>query len=350
MNLDNMHNLFKVRKAQLLLGFFILIGLFSCDIRPNEIDVTGFTMGTTYSIKIINDTEERIDSDELKTEIDSVLISFNQQMSTYIKDSEISIFNERDDSEWQKISSEFYKVINASEKFSELTNGAFDITVGPLVNIWGFGTSDQINWEPPDDEVIKRILNQVGYINIELKSYSIRKINPATIIDLNAIAKGFGVDVVFDFLNNKGFKRLLVEIGGEVRCSGNNSSDKLWTVGIDQPIFDIIPGTNLQEIITLDDRALATSGDYRNYFNYEGKIYSHTIDPRTGYPIEGGIASASVIAPTCMIADALATALMVTGTNGISMIEQLDNVEALLVERLSEGEFKTVASTGWAVD
>lgn len=349
MNLGNMHFLNKVKKAQLLLGFFILTGLFSCKSGTNEIYITDFTMGTTYSIRIINDTGKKVNSMVLKTQIDSVLISINQQMSTYINDSEISIFNSGNNNDWQYISQEFHEVIRFSQNISKLTNGAFDITVSPLVNIWGFGTFNQIDWKLPNKKEIENILNKVGYQNIEIKTDSIRKINSATTIDLNAIAKGFGVDAVFDFLTDKGFNRLLVEVGGEVRCSGNNKYGTTWTVGIDQPIFDAVPGSNLEDIIELENGALATSGDYRNYFYYRDKIYSHTIDPRTGFPIEGGIASASVIAPTCMMADALATALMVMGMEGINLVEQLDNVEALLIERISDGEFKTEVTSGWPI-
>lgn len=345
-----MHNFKIIKKAQLLLGFFILLGLFSCSSPPEEIHITGFTMGTTYSIKIVNDSDVDVDQLELKVEVDSVLVSFNQQVSTYIDNSEISIFNARSDTGWEDISDEFHEIVSIAENVSKLTEGAFDITVGPLVNVWGFGTSNQLDWEPPKSENIVKIMNAVGYKNIEVGDGLIRKLNAATTIDLNAIAKGYGVDIVVDFLKKKGFYRILVEIGGEVRCSGKNRREQIWSVGIDQPIFDNAPGSSLQDIIGLDNSALATSGDYRNYFYYDDKVFSHTIDPITGYPIEDGIASASVIAPTCIMADALATALMVIGTDGINLIEQLDGVETLLVKRLSEGMFKTVTSSGWPVN
>jgi thiamine biosynthesis lipoprotein len=230
---------------------------------------------------------------------------------------------------------------------SKLTNGAFDITVGPLIDLWGFGNSNQNDWEPPSEKDVSKIHQYIGFRNVEIDSNSIRKLNFNTTIDLNAIAKGFGVDVVFELLNSLGYKDILVEIGGEIRCSGKNQNGEYWRVGIDKPIFDILPGTDLQELISLNNIALATSGDYRNYFYYNDVLYSHTINPLTGYPVENGIASASVIAPNCMLADALATALMVMGVDGLSIIEKLEGIDALIVERVSEKEFKSVSSSGW---
>ncbi len=336
-----------ISKAQLLLGFFIFFVIIGCTKTDDTISISGFTMGTTYSIKIIDEDKYDIDQNELKPKIDSVLTAFNQQMSTYIEDSEISIFNNRTDNAWQKISNEFYTVLEESQKMSQLTNGAFDITIGPLVDLWGFGGSGQIDWNPPSGSEIALTMNLVGYDKIQLRDKFTRKLNINTVIDLNAIAKGYGVDIVFDYLVDVGYKNILVEIGGEVRCSGFNQNNEYWKVGIDKPILEILPGTDLQTIVSLDNEALATSGDYRNYFIYNDKLYSHTINPRTGYPIENGVASASVIAPNCMTADAFATALMVMGKEGIGLIEKLENVEALIIERIGIDEFEVTKSSGW---
>jgi len=338
------------KKVQLWLSFFIVLALIGCGQKTETIVINGFTMGTTYSIKIINFDKLDIDTDLVKSKIDSSLIEVNQQMSTYIEDSEISIFNTRQDLEWQEISNDFYDVIHKSIEISKLTDGAFDITVGPLMDLWGFGNSNQDDWQPPTNSEVEYILKYIRFDNINISENRIRKFNPRTVIDLNAIAKGYGVDVVFELLQDCGFENILVEIGGEIRCGGLNQDSEYWRVGIDKPIFDILPGQDLQELIEMDDNALATSGDYRNYFIYDEKIYSHTIDPRNGYPIEDGIASASVTAPTCMLADVLATSLMVLGKNGLELVEELEDVEALIINRIGEEEFISVKSSGWGAD
>ena len=347
MNSAKKDHVIKISKAQLLLGFFIFFALFGCTKTDNTVSISGYTMGTTYSIQIINEDKCDIDQNELKLKIDSVLTALNQQMSTYIENSEISIFNNRTDNAWQQISREFYTVLDESIKISRLTEGAFDITVGPLVELWGFGTAGQVDWQPPTAAEIEAVKSSIGFNNIEINVQEVRKNNVDTVIDLNAIAKGYGVDVVFNYISKLGFKNILVEIGGEVRCSGLNRNKEFWKIGIDKPILEILPGSDLQAIIALNNSALATSGDYRNYFIYNDKLYSHTINPTTGYPIENGVASASVIALNCMTADAFATALMVMGKEGIGLIEKLENVEALIIERIGIDDFEVTKSSGW---
>ena len=171
--------------------------------------------------------------------------------------------------------------------------------------------------------------------------------NQTTKIDLNAIAKGYGVDVVFELLQSLGYTDILVEIGGEVRCAGLNGEGEYWKIGIDKPILDVLPGKELQTIIPLDNQALATSGDYRNYFEYNGEIFSHMIDPITGYPTKNNVASVSVTAPNCTTADALATALMVIGLDGIKLINLMEEVEAMLIIRTDNNELTSVESFGW---
>ena len=346
-NLVNMKSINIIKKAQLWLGFFIVFGLVSCNNRSNIININGFTMGTTYSIKIIENDNNNLEAKSIKSKIDSTLQVINMQMSTYINNSEISIFNRRVDNNWQEISDNFYYVVKNANEISNLTNGAFDITVGPLMELWGFRTTNKELWNPPTNEEVLSVKNYIGFNNIEIQDNAIRKLNPNLQIDLNAIAKGYGVDVVFELLQKLGFVDILVEIGGEVRCTGLNQDGKYWSIGIDKPIYDVMPGSDLQDFIFLKNSALATSGDYRNYFYYENKIYSHTINPISGYPVEGGPASVSVMASNCLIADALATALMVMGKEGLSLIESLDNVEALLIQRISENEFKAIKSSGW---
>ena len=348
-NFDNHRNIILIKKAQLWLGFFVLIILFSgCKNQNQIITINGNTMGTTYSIKIIDKLPQTIDKNNVKSKIDSVLLIVNQQMSTYIPDSEISRFNSSASKEWFTISTGFYDVIVMAQEISRLTNGAFDITVGPLMDLWGFGEDLMQNaWQPPLGKEIEEAIKYIGFNNIVIGNNSIKKENVDTKIDLNAIAKGYGVDVVFDLLNGLGYTDILVEIGGEVRCAGLNMDSKSWRIGIDKPILDVMPGADLQVVISLNNNALATSGDYRNYFIYNGELFSHTVDPETGYPTYNNVASASVIAPNCMTADALATALMVMGKDGIELIDTIDGAEAMIIIRTDENSFSSIESFGW---
>ena len=337
------------KKVQLWLGFFVAIILFiGCKSQNKIVSINGNTMGTTYSIKIVTKKPQHIDINNVKIKIDSALQVVNQQMSTYIYDSEISQFNRLTRKDWFTISTDFYNVIVMAQKISRLTEGAFDITVGPIVELWGFGKDFEKNmWHPPTIQTINKTIKFIGYKNIVVGKNSIKKDNLGIEIDLNAIAKGYGVDVVFKILQDLGYANILVEIGGEVRCSGYNDEDKYWKIGIDKPILGIIPGTELQAVISLNNKALATSGDYRNYFKYYSKIYSHTINPITGYPTQNNVASASVVAQDCMTADALATALMVMGEKGIELINNIDGIEAMIIIRSDENEFNILESFGW---
>ncbi|MEE8340864.1 MAG: FAD:protein FMN transferase [Candidatus Neomarinimicrobiota bacterium] len=339
-----------IKKAQLWLGFFtLIISLYGCKTKDQIITINGNTMGTSYSIKIVNKLPKHIDKNIAKIKIDSVLRVVNQQMSTYITESEISRFNRLISKDWFTVSSEFHDVIVAAHQISNLTEGAFDITVGSIIDLWGFGKATrQNNWQPPTDDDIRKIKKSIGFNNISVGDNSIKKNNLESKIDLNAIAKGYGVDAVFELLRDFGYTDILVEIGGEVRCTGYNDEGNHWKIGINKPILNITPGTEYQTVISLDNAALATSGDYQNYFEYKGNLYSHTIDPVTGYPTQNHVASASVTAPNCMTADALATALMVMGKEGISLINLLDNTEAMIIIRTDEEKDDIVESIGWA--
>jgi thiamine biosynthesis lipoprotein len=346
---DNRRIIKFYKKAQLWLGFFVLfIFLIGCKKQNQVFTITGNTMGTTYSIKIVDNLLQDIELIIIKTNIDSVLQEVNQQMSTYIMDSEISRFNRFVSNDWFSVSTDFYDVIVAAQEISRLTSGAFDITVGPIVDLWGFsGDLTQTTWQPPSSKEVEKVLQSIGFRNITVGKNSIKKGNPDIKIDLNAIAKGYGVDVVFELLQSLGYTDILVEIGGEVRCAGLNGESEYWKIGIDKPILDVLPGMELQTIISLDNQALATSGDYRNYFEYNGEIFSHMIDPIIGYPTKNNVASVSVTAPNCMTADALATALMVMGLDGIKLINLMEEVEAMLLIRTDNNELTSVESFGW---
>lgn len=319
--------------------FFILF--FGCETKPKQYRFSGQTMGTTYSIAVISDNI--VNSKSLQNGVDSVLTEVNRQMSTYIPDSEISQFNRWESIKPFAVSEDFAFVVQRALEINKLTNGAFDITVMPVVNLWGFFGSRNDNWTPPTDQIINKVIKNTGSDKLKVTGNSLQKLNPKLQIDVNAIAKGFGVDKVFNYLTDQGYWRCLVEIGGEVRCSGKNLNGNLWQIGIDKPTYGSMPGRELQEVIALEDQAMATSGDYRNFVEWNGEIFSHAIDPRTGCPVKVKVGSATVIAPTCLEADALATALMVMGEEaGVNLIQSLNDVECTLIIREENENFKVV--------
>lgn len=339
-------------RAQLLLGsLFLLIILYGCSQNPKELVINGRTMGTTYLVKLVVENGLTPDQVIIKTAIDSLLSEINHQMSSWDPNSEISVFNRLNTAQPFTVSQNFIKVVKHALEVSYLTAGAFDITVGPLIDLWGFGAGANVDhFNPPEPEEISAILNRIGYRKIGVHQSQLNKLDPAVSIDLNAIAKGYGVDVVSNWLHAEGFADFLVEIGGEIYCKGTNRSKLHWQIGIDNPLLDAIPGRDIMAIVDLSDQAMATSGDYRNYFEYDGQLFSHVVDPRTGYPVETAVASATVVAPTCMAADALATSLMVMGVKpGLELIESLEDVEALLILRDGKDQFELLKSSGMEV-
>jgi FAD:protein FMN transferase len=292
--------------------FFICI-ISACQHVPdNLLSIGGLTMGTTYSIKFVSQNKT-IDKKAIHTDIEQILTDINQSMSTYIPDSELSLLNQSDISEWQNLSDDLYFVIEHANNVSLITNGAFDVTVGPLVNLWGFGP-DPITRKIPDDSLLQSIKQHTGYTKIKFESSSkqILKSDPAIYIDLSGIAKGFAVDKIASYLDKHNIQNYLVEIGGELIGKGHNANHQAWQIGVEQAKS---LERSVQRIINLNNIAMATSGDYRNYFEKNSIRYSHTIDPATGKPIHHNLASVTVLAKSGMQADAMATAFMVLGTN-----------------------------------
>ena len=272
-------------------------------------------MGTTFSVKIVKnnflllgDSAKKIH--ELDAGINAVLEKVNRQMSTYRKDSEISRFNSYKKTDWFKVSLDTANVVLASIKVSEKSGGKFDITIGHLVNLWGFG-KDFFSGKIPSLNEIKNLRKRVGYHNLEVKLNppELRKKIPELYCDLSAIAKGYGVDKVAQYLNESGFYNWLVEVGGEIRVRGRNGNGELWHLGIQSPGNE----SKITRVVSISDSSMATSGDYHNYFEKNGVRYSHTIDPSTGYPIRHKLVSVTVMGKNCMMADALATAIDVMG-------------------------------------
>ena len=293
---------------RILIIIFLMIGTGACQNNNYKIVlINGFTMGTTYSIKI-KTADAVVNQEKIRADIEKILLEINQKMSTYIVDSELSVINFSNSLDSNLISDDLFKVISHANTISKTTNGAFDITVGPLVNLWGFGPNKSEN-KIPSNEEIELIKKNIGYKKIYLnkQTTSIKKLHPDLYIDLSGIAKGFAVDKIALYLNSYNLENYLVEIGGELIAKGTNEDNEVWQIGIENP------NNNLAKIIGLKDIAMATSGDYRNYFEKNGVRYSHTINPNTGKPIKHKLASVTVLDKTAMNADALATAFMVLG-------------------------------------
>lgn len=301
-----------------------------CEAARAPVELSGATMGTQYHITIAQGSGDT-DLQAIQREIDAELRRINAQMSTYLPDSEISTFNSRSDALWFQVSPEFASLVQRARSFSEASAGAFDVTVGPLVNRWSFGP-EQANRDMPSDAEIETLRQSVGFRLIDVRDDppALRKRRPDVQIDLSAIAKGFAVDRVTQLLASHGLRNCMVEIGGELRVTGTKAEGAAWMVGIEKPIAD---ARVLQHALHLRDAALATSGDYRNFIEIGGRRYSHIIDPRTGYPVDHRLASVSVIADDCLSADAWATALTVLGpAHGYELALRL-GIPALLIER-----------------
>mgnify|MGYP006110862981 FL=1 len=294
-----------------VLIIFLIIGVSACQQTNYEIlALNGLTMGTTYSVKI-NADNAFVEKNQISDDIDEILSEINQSMSTYIKESELSNINFSTISDWQSISDDLFEVIDHAINVSLKTNGAFDITIAPLVNLWGFGP-DKLQNKIPTDEIIELTKKNTGYkkISIDKSLKKISKLDPNLHIDLSGIAKGFAVDKIARYLDKRGFKNYLVEIGGELIGKGLNKDNEIWQIGIENPDNN---SDTIKRIIQLKDMAMATSGNYMNYFEKDGVRYSHTINPVTGKPIKHKLASVTVLDNSAMNADALATAFMVLG-------------------------------------
>ncbi len=311
-------------------------------------------MGTSYTIRLVHPVIDSVKINSLKVEIDSILVEINRQMSTYILNSEISLFNQMSENTVINISDGFAKVINRSIYWGEMTSGAFDISILPSVLLWRRGKSDreyEAAWEPPTDLNVFLRSMMIGYEKIQLNQRNLVKAFKGQMIDVNAIAKGWGVDQLFDFITDNGFTRFMVEVGGEVRTMGKNNKGKPWRIGIDTPVAGSLPGDQIYAIVSLSDQAMATSGNYRNFYEYEEVKYSHIIDPRTGAALESNILSVTVTGPNCMDADALATAMNVmTLEDGKVLVEFLDGFEALWIIENQDGTMKSIKTSGMQID
>lgn len=318
-------------RRQCIIGLVVLLGMAAFFFIPDKDKVQyyqnqGKVFGTYYNIRYSADKD-------LEEGILASLQTVDNSLSTFNPQSTISLIN----TDKSLTTDSLFEVVYATaQSISQLTDGAFDITVAPLVNAWGFGFR---NKENVTSELIDSIRQFVGYEKISLNDHQLTKSDSRIMLDASAIAKGFGCDVVAQYLKDQGCENYLVDIGGEVVCHGVNHNGDVWSVGITKPQDDVTCQVNeIQEIIQANDLCMATSGNYRQFY-YEGEQKrSHTIDPRTGYPVEHNLLSATIVAESCMKADALATACMVLGTEkALSLIQNLPNTACYLIYATETG-------------
>ncbi|MDR7211879.1 FAD:protein FMN transferase [Flavobacterium piscis] len=303
--------------------------------KKSLIKIEGNAQGTSYHISYISD-----DGINHKTAIDSLLKEIDVSMSTWLPGSIISRINNNDNS--VVVDQYFMDVFHKSLEVSEKTDGLFDVTVGPLVNSWGFGFSKKA---APDSTTIDSLLHFVGYKMLKLEGNKIIKAKPGIKIDFNAIAQGYSVDILANYLENKGINNYLVELGGELKAKGKKENEN-WKVGIDKPDEKATSQRKLEAVINLNNKALATSGNYRKFYEENGQKFSHIINPKTGYPAKQNLLSATVIADDGITADAYATAFMVMGLK--KSIQFLEDNKDLKLEVYfiydEKGNWKTYAS------
>ncbi len=309
-------------------------------------EFSGKTMGTTYHIKVVSGLFQN--TGHLKDQIERRLLEVNQSMSAFIPESELNRFNNyQKTGEPFHASSDFMKVMTLACEIHRITEGAWDGTVKPLIDLWGFG-SKQTSRQVPDPSAIAQCIETIGFQHIACfpEGYLVKKKAFVT-VDLASIAKGYGVDALCELIAENGFQNYLVEIGGEVRAFGRNVQGRPWKVGINTPKSEAAVD-DVYRIVALNNQAMATSGDYRNFFEMNGKRYSHVVDPRTGFPVDNSVVSVSVTAPVCAFADALATGLMVMGPDkGIELVNALENVECLMIVQNRDGTKTDFSSSGF---
>ncbi|AOS97811.1 Thiamine biosynthesis lipoprotein ApbE precursor [Microbulbifer aggregans] len=299
-------------------------------------------MGTRYHITVVN-PPAAIDRAELLAAVDEELEAVNREMSTYIPDSELMRFNRGPVGEAVPVSRHLAEVVELSLDISQRSKGAFDITVGPLVNLWGFGPRPEPEATPSDTE-IAALLETVGSDALRLERNPDRLTRKRPVeLDLSAIAKGHGVDRVARLLEQRGIDNYLVEIGGELRTLGMNPKGAKWRIGIEKPVAT---GNVVQVPVEISGFAMATSGDYRNYYERDGVRYAHSIDPRDGRPLQHRLASVTVIADSCAEADGLATALNVMGAEAGLQLAEREGLAVYMLVKSDEG-FEPIASTAF---
>lgn len=320
-----------------LIGLALLAG---CKPAPVQQQFTGPIMGTSYHVTVIMPSDDQAKRDKIAQGIHQTLVDIDLKMSTYKPDSELSRFNRAQPNEWFAVSDKTEQVVREALSISQLSGGAFDVTVGPLVNLWGFGPDHRPS-KTPDADMLAAAFQRVGYHAVQTRAADQIQ-TPATAlfktkavyVDLSAIAKGYAVDQVANYLSAQQLNQFIVEVGGEIRVKGLKPDGTPWRIAIEKPVSD---GQVVQSIIGVTDIGIATSGSYRNYFEFEGQRFSHTIDPKTGRPITHKLASVTVLHANCSTADALATTLMVLGPDAGFKFAQQHQLAVYMLVKTDEG-------------
>ena len=334
LNLNNKMNHIAIKGAIFLL--LSVITLSSCSGEPSPTKMSGYTMGTTFSIIFY---KPEVDNAKLKAKIGKLFNDFDQAMSNWNKKSWVVAFNNAKKGVKHDVPEEALRVLELCLDLNEKSEGYFDITISPLLDVWGFGSKKQ--HRIPTKEEIESISQLMGRDKIVFSKTekSIYKTVDGLEINCSAVAKGYGVDLVVALLQKHGIKYYMVEIGGEVRATTKKNGEA-WNIGI--PIPKKGGGDKLQRVIDLKNNAMATSGDYNNFFTIEGKTYPHIINPKTGFPVEHNLCSVSIIAPSCALADGLATACLVLGKEkGMILLEKFKDCKGYFIERDEKGQFKS---------
>lgn len=324
-------------RTNIAILFFLTLALVACQTTPAKyIANQGMIYGTMYSIKY-----EHPEGKDIQEDINTELQRLSKIFSHYEKEATISKVNKNIETE---LEDEFIACFERSMEISKLTNGAFDITAGPLISAWGFGPEERQKMTP---EMVEALKDLIGYQKIKIEGDKVVKEFPEMTINMSAIAKGYTCDLMGDFLSQKGCSNYLIDIGGEVVAKGMNDKGKIWTIAIQEPNEDPFK-REWNDAIRLEDKAMATSGNYLNFYEVDGKKFAHTIDPISGYPVQHSLLSATVVAPDCMTADAFATAFMVLGKDiGIEIARLVPEMEFYFIYADESGENQVYMSDGF---
>lgn len=329
----------------IMLALVFLLLLTACGAKQQAaIRLQGESMGTTWHITLVPNANNRVSAPALRAEVEQILVRIDEQMSNWRQDSEISRFNQASTTDWFPVSLDLVKVVSAAQQVSQLSKGVYDITIGPLVNLWGFGSTKNPEAKPTDAD-IKNALAKIGYQKLSSRENppALRKTQADLYVDLASIAPGYAVDLIGQYFEQQGIKDYMVELGGEVRTLGKSPRGDDWRIGIEKPV-DL--GKAVQQGMTLLNSGLSTSGDYRDFFIENGKRYSHTIDTLTGYTASHSLASVSVVAENTTLADAYSTMLMAMGeVKGKAFADQ-HQLKAFFIWRTDPG-FQTYATAGF---
>ncbi len=310
----------------------------------------GETMGSVYTVKIAGTNLATPQIAALKDAVDSRLKEVNRQMSHYQPDSELSRFNRAQAGETYQVSTDFARVLRVARDVNARSGGAFDPTLSPVINLWGFGEQSSLR-RTPDATQLREALAKVGFRHLRITDQNtLVKDIPDLQLNLSAIAKGFGVDAMADVLRQQSLTNFYVSISGEVFASGHNANGTSWQVGISAPVDEWRPGDPTMTVLSISGRAVSTSGDYQKYFmDAQGHRQSHIFDPRTGQPVQHALGSVTVVADTCTLADALSTTLFVLGPEaGPKLIESYTNAAALFVIRETDGSFRSIPTADFS--